>query len=638
MGDKDAEEFADQEQQRAFTRALLDDVEALSRMIDGGMIETGIRRIGAEQEIFLVDEGCMPAPVSTEVLERLDHPLFTTELARFNLEANLPPHRFGEDCLSRLEEEIRSLLALARQAAQESHAELLLTGILPTLALSDLSLENMAPVPRYAALNAAMVKARGGDFQVQIKGIDEFFTTHDNVMLESCNTSFQIHFQVGPEEFAQLYNLAQAVTAPVLAAAVNSPFLAEHRLWHETRVALFQHSIDHRSSAQLLRGQRPRVQFGEKWIDDSVLEIFRDDIARFRVMLSADVDEKPLEMVARGEAPRLHALSHHNGTVYRWNRPCYGVNEGVAHLRIENRVLPAGPTVLDEIANAAFYYGLLAALSKEHDDITKVMDFDDAKANFVAAARHGLRAQFAWIGGESATAAELIQELLPMAREGLRSHGIYDADVDRYLGVIEERVKSGRTGAQWALDSLAKMGNEGTRSERFRAVACASLERQRKGEPVHAWPLAQLDEAMDWRHSYKTVGQFMTRDLFTVQPDDLVDLAANLMDWERIRHVPVEDEEGRLVGLVSFRSLIRLLAQGGRDSERGQVVVRNIMKESPVTVGPDTPTLEAVEKMRAHQVACLPVVKGDKLVGILTERDLINVAAKLLDRELRDFG
>ncbi len=155
---------------------------------------------------------------------------------------------------------------------------------------------------------------------------------------------------------------------------------------------------------------------------------------------------------------------------------------------------------------------------------------------------------------------------------------------------------------------------------------------------MHTWPLAELDEARDWRHSYKTVGQFMTRDLFTVQPDDLVDLAANLMDWERIRHVPVEDDEGRLVGLVSFRSLIRLLAQGDRGVERAPVVVRSIMKETPVTVAPDTPTLEAVEKMRTHQVACLPVVEGDKLVGILTERDLINVAAKLLDRELRGFG
>jgi len=636
MGDKDAEAVDDQEKQRAFTRALLDDVEALSRMIDAGMIETGIRRIGCEQELFLVDEGCMPAPVAPEVLERLDHPLFTTELARFNLEANLPPQVFGGKCLSDLESEINALVGLAREAARGSRADVLLTGILPTLQLTDLGLDNMTPVPRYGALNRAMVKARGGEFQVRIKGIDEFYATHDNVMLESCNTSVQLHFQVGPEEFAQLYNLAQAVTAPVLAVAVNSPLLAEHRLWHETRVALFQHSVDHRSDVKLARGQPSRVQFGEKWIEKSVLEIFRADIARFRVMLSSDVSEKPLEMVARGEAPTLNALCHHNGTVYRWNRPCYGVAEGKAHLRIENRVLPAGPTILDEVANAAFYYGLLAALSKEHDDITKVMAFDDAKANFVAAARHGLKAQFAWIDGRSLTAGELVKELLPKARAGLLAHGIDEADIDRYLGVIDERVDSRQTGAQWALDSLAAMGDRGTRLDRCRAVTSATLERQRGGQPVHTWALADEHETRDWRHSYKTVGQFMTRDLFTVQPDDLVDLAANLMDWERIRHIPVEDDEGHLVGLISFRSLIRLFAQGGE--KREPVAVRTIMKESPVTVSPDTLTIVAIEKMREHQVACLPVVHRDKLVGILTERDLINVAAKLLDAELRGFG
>jgi CBS domain-containing protein len=224
---------------------------------------------------------------------------------------------------------------------------------------------------------------------------------------------------------------------------------------------------------------------------------------------------------------------------------------------------------------------------------------------------------------------------LPKAQNGLARHGIAAADIDRYLGVIEARVENGQTGAQWALDSLSAMKGKGTRLDRFRAVTTAGLDRQKTDEPVHTWALARLEEARDWRHSYKTVGQFMTRDLFTVQPDDLVDLAANLMDWERIRHVPVEDDDGRLVGLVSFRALIRLLAQG--TGAREPIAVRTIMKESLVTVGPDTPTLTALETMRAHQVACLPVVEGDKLVGILTERDLINVAAKLLDEQLRNF-
>ncbi|RLB52332.1 MAG: hypothetical protein DRJ42_15185 [Deltaproteobacteria bacterium] len=638
MGDKNASGVDDQRQQRAFMRALLDDLKALEQMIDSGMIESGVRRIGAEQEIFLVDAGCAPAPIAPAVLEELDNPLFTTELARFNLEANLPPYAFGGGCLRRMEQDLVSMVGLAQAAAQANGGDTLLAGILPTLQVSDLTLENMTPAPRYAALNEAIVKARGGDFHVRIKGLDEFYAVHDNVMLESCNTSFQLHFQVGPHEFAKLYNLAQAVTAPVLAAAVNSPLLAEHRLWHETRVALFQHSVDHRSEVALARRQQPRVQFGERWLDSSVIEIFREDIARFRVMLASDVTEKPFELIERGEAPHLDALCHHNGTVYRWNRPCYGTHEGRAHLRIENRVLPAGPTIIDEVANAAFYFGLLASLSTQHADITEALSFDDAKSNFIAAAQHGLRAQFSWIGGRRTTAAALILDLLPSARQGLEDHGIDARDIDRYLNVIEERVRSGRTGAQWALDSLAAMDDRGTRPDRFRAVTEATRERQREGRPVHTWALAEVDEVRDWRHGYKTVGQFMTRDLFTVQPDDLVDLAANLMDWEHIRHVPVEDDEGRLVGIVSHRALIRLLASGPSSGPRDPVAVRSIMKANPITIGPDTPTREALSMMRSHEVACLPVVKDGRLVGVLSERDLIIVAAKLLDEELSDFG
>lgn len=647
MGDHSAVGTDDEQRRQVFVRALLDDVNALERMLETGMIESGVRRIGAEQEIFLVDRACQAAPVAPQLLESLgrvdfdspdDRPVFTTELAKFNLEANLPPWELGGDVLSRVEAYLDKLLELARAKASELGADLFLTGILPTLRMSDLSLDNMTPAPRYRALNDVTVRMRSGDFEVRIKGIDEFYTVHDNVMLESCNTSFQIHFQVGGDEFAALYNLAQAITAPVLAAAVNSPILAEHRLWHETRVALFQSSIDSRRTTELARGQRPRVHFGERWVERSVLEIFREDVARFRVMLTTEPVEDPMAKVERGEVPELLALRHHNGTVYRWNRPCYGVKDGAAHLRIENRVLPAGPTVVDQMANAAFYFGLMSALSETHPDVTKVLSFDDARTNFVAAARHGLRAQLTWFHGRTHAATHLIlDELLPAAREGLTAQGIRAEDVDRYLGVLEERVRSARTGSQWALDSLAAMGDRGTRHQRCRAVTAGALARQKEGRPVHEWTLAQLSDADDWRHSYRTVGQFMTSDLFTVRPDDLVDLAANLMDWEHIRHVPVEDGDGNLVGIVSHRTLVRLLARGAAGQRQDPIAVRDIMKPSPVTVSPETPTLEAIETMRRHGVSCLPVVQGTKLVGILTERDLIAVTADLLDAQLREF-
>lgn len=627
----------DRERYQTFMKALLRDVRALETMLDQGRFEEGVRRIGAEQEMFLVDRAGHPAPVAAEVLDRLHHPQFTTELARFNLEVNLSPTAFGGKCLSRMERELEALLEEARRAARACGAEVLLVGILPTLRLEDLGLENMTANPRYLALNNAMRKLRGGVFQFRIKGLDELDVTHDNVMVEACNTSFQCHFQVGHREFARLYNVAQAIAGPVMAAAVNSPLLLGKRLWQETRVALFQQSVDARSALLQARGHRPRVHFGDRWIENSVLEIFREDIARYRVVLAGRTDEDPEQVLARGGVPELTALRLHNGTVYRWNRACYGILDGKPHLRIEHRTLPSGPTVADEIANAAFFFGLMSALVEEYGDVRRVMEFDHAKDNFLSAARKGLQAQFTWIGGESRPASELILEhLLPLARQGLRAAEVDAGDADRFLGILEDRVRSGMTGARWQLDSLAALAGGGTMHQRLRALTSATIRRQESGRPVHTWELAKAQDAEDWRGSYRTVGQFMTTDLFTVRPQDVVDLAASLMEWEHIRHVPVEDDEGRLVGLVSHRALLRLIGSGlGAEASR-PVAVEQIMKRDPVTVTPETPTLEAIELMRKHKVGCLPVVNGESLVGIVTERDLIEVAATLLEESLRE--
>lgn len=637
MGQQELSGPSNDEALRRFMKALLADVRALERMLAEGKLESGVRRIGAEQEMFLVDEACRPRNMVREILPLLPSSGFTTELAQFNLETNLSPLEFGGDCLRRMETELKERLLQARTAAESLGGGILLAGILPTLQKSHLALESMTQNPRYRRLNDAMTGLRGGEFHFLIKGIDELETTHDNVMLESCTTSFQVHFQVGPQEFARLYNLAQAITAPVLAAAVNSPILLGRRLWHETRIALFQQSVDARSRTHQSRGLRPRVSFGDGWIRESVMEIFREDVARFRVLLADRIDEDPEKVLSRGEMPQLSALRLHNGTVYRWNRACYGVHENVAHLRIENRVLPAGPTVIDEMANAAFFFGLMVALAEEYGDIREVMTFDVAKDNFTSAARSGLRAQFTWIGGREFTAQALILDhLLPLARQGLAHRGIDQGDIDRYLGVLEERVRSGRTGAQWMLDSLADMAGKGTSDQRLRALCHAARERQKQGDPVARWRLASIEDTGSWRHSYQKVGQFMTTDLFTVHTGDVVDLAASLMDWRHIRHVPVEDSEGRLVGLVSHRSLLRLVGQGASGASEEPVLVETIMKKTVVTVSPETSTLEAIEKMRAHRVGCLPVVEGDKLVGIITERDLINVAAALLEAHLKE--
>ena len=635
MGEHNVEQF-DETSSQAFMKALLDDLRALEYMIATGQLESGVTRIGAEQEMFLIDSNFRPAPLSLEVLDIAHDARLTTEIARFNLEANLTPLPLAGRCLQQMEQELNDLLSLVRESAGKVGGNVLLSGILPTLQKSDLTLDNLAPIPRYAELNRGVIALRGGPFSIHIKGLDELQITHDNIMMESCNTSFQVHFQTSPAEFASHYNLAQAITAPVLAAAVNSPLLFGHRLWQETRVALFQHSTDARSSSQLARSHPTRVSFGDKWLENSVVELFHDQIARFRPIMISKPDENPFQVLARGETPSLTALRMHNSTVWRWNRACYGTINGVPHLRIENRALPSGPTVQDEIANTAFFIGLMVAGPEAYGDVTKRLSFDDAKENFFGAARHGLNAHLTWLDGKSRSATSLIlDELLPLARTGLDLAGVDSRDTDKYLGILEARVRSGQTGSQWMLKSLAALDDMHESNDvRTRVLTSTILTRQKEGKPVHDWDLAEAGEFDDWSQSYQTVGQFMSTDLFTLRPNDLVDLAASVMDWRHIRHVPVEDDEGSLVGLVTHRGLLRLMS--GRSVANGKkpLTVSEIMKTNPTSVTSTTPTLEAIEIMRLAKIGCLPVVDDGQLVGIVTSYDFLTATARLFKKYL----
>jgi CBS domain-containing protein/gamma-glutamylcysteine synthetase len=637
LGEKDIRIELNSSELRLFTQALLRDVRALEQMLAEQRIESGVRRIGVEQELFLVDDMWRPAPIAVEALERISDPRVTSEIGRFNLEFNLDPLLFGGNCLRLMENRVNDLLDRVRRTVRDLGAEVVLAGILPTLRKSDLTIDNMVPADRYYALNDALTGLRGGDYDLRIKGTDELRVTHDSVMLEAANASFQVHFQVGPEEFARLYNFAMAVTGPVLAAAVNSPLMLGRRLWSETRIAVFQQSVDTRSSISEVRDVPARVSFGREWVDESVIEIFKSDISRFRVLLAREIDEDPFEALAADRVPSLKALQLFNSTVYRWNRACYGVADGVAHLRIENRVLPCGPTVRDEVANAAFWFGMLSGLAEEVDDIREILDFDDVFTNFLAAARHGLEAHLTWFDGEPVTAQELIIDtLLPLARRGLLGRGIDAADVERYLDTVEARVDSRRTGARWQLHSLAQMGGMGTQEERMAALVAATVERQRHARPVHEWERAELEEAGSWKPSFLRVEQYMATDLLTVNEEEAIDLVANLMDWHRIHHVPVEDNDHRLVGLVSHRSLLRFLASDEARQENRPIPVSRVMVTDLITVSPETTTLEAIDIMRANKISCIPVVKDDRLVGIVTEHDFMRIAGTLLEEMLRD--
>ena len=629
------------DQRRDFMRAVLAELRAVERMLEEGMFETGIRRIGSEQEMFIVDRAFHASPSALSILERLCDPHhFTTELGLFNLELNSDPQPLAGKGLAAMERQLSELYARVRYAASDLELRTVLTGILPTLGRTDLTVANMVPNQRYQTLNAVMMAARGEGYDISIKGLDELVAKLDSIMFEACNASFQVHLQVAdPARFGQEYDLAQLLLAPTLAVATNSPTLFGKRLWAETRIALFEQSCDIRQPALFSRDRAARVTFGKGWVKGSVLEIFKDNVARFRPLVGTEHEADPLGMLDRGEIPELKALRLHNGTIYRWNRACYGISEnGKPHLRIELRVLPSGPTILDEVANAAFWLGLMSELGATIEDLSARMDFDHAQANFYAAARDGLAARFTWLDGEEVIAQPFILDrLLPLAEQGLARAKVDEADAKRYLSVVEERVRSLRTGSRWMLRSLAAMqSSRASLGERLNALVAATIARQEMGAPVAEWERARLDEVEPSPQGYTKVWQYMRTDVLTVQPEDPLELVADLMSWERVRHIPVEDATGRLVGLVSSRDVLRhfaSLAKRGADVPRGMSVA-DIMERELMTVSPDTLTVDAIALMRKQRLDCLPVVQDGHIVALITEEDFMGIAADLLSERL----
>ena len=614
-----------------FLNALLEDIKVLEKMIEKGLIESGVKRIGAEQELSLIDQFYRPAARAPQILAKLDNPRFNPELATFNVEINMPPLFFTGTCLSEYEKMLDEDLNEIRKVSREFGSDLVITGILPSIRKSDLSEKNLSPVGRYQLLNQSLTTLRGEPYQFRIEGTDQLVTKHDSNMIESCNNSFQVHLQLPANEFVSYYNWAQAISGPVLAAATNSPLLFGKRLWQETRIALFEQSVDTRKLTYESSQGLPRVYFGNEWLNDSVTELFHDDVARHRVILQSDLIDSSREKLERGEVPDLNALVIHNSTIYRWNRACYGITDGQPHLRIENRYLPAGPTIVDEIANAAFWLGLMSEIPNRYKNVKEIMDFDQVRTNFINAARLGLDARFNWMGEEKIAAPELIlKKLLPIASKGLKKAGIEKDDIDRYLGIIKNRVKNGKTGSQWLLDSYNHMKKNVNSDEVTLAVTASMVKNQKMAIPVHAWPMADISEAGGWTTRYREIGQFMSKDVFAVKMNDIIDLAANIMDWKNIRHIPVEDEKGNLVGLVTSGMFLRFLARSYGEKQK-MIPINEIMIKDPITATPETPTAKAIEIMLKNKVGCLPVVHKKKLVGIVTENDFVKISQKLFD-------
>ncbi len=635
MGDFNVHKANSPEEIAKFTQYLLRDIQALEYMLNHDWFEKGDIHIGAEQEFNLVDNNFKPLSKNLEIIEKLNMDNLSPELAGFNMETNVTPRKFEKDALSQIHNEILSDLNHIRDFVRKNeNADIILTGILPTVRKFDVEPDNITPIPRYHALMDALKELRGEDFIINIIGIDELNMKAESGLIEAANTGFQVHLQVSPDEFKHKYNIAQAIAGPVMAMAVNSPVLFGKRLWHETRVALFQQAIDTRVSSEHIRDRHPRVTFGTRWVDDSILDIYREDILRYRVLLGADIPHDSLEYVKQGKVPVLKALTVHNSTVYRWNRPVYGISaNGKPHLRIEARMFPSGPTVLDEMANAAFWLGLMEGYAKEVDDVRKLIRFEDAKDNFYAATRSGLGKKFKWFNHTSYYADDLIiNELLPMAREGLKSRNINTSDIDKYLGIIEERVKEGKTGSMWMLETYSEFHDKASREEIMTLLTSAAIKNQEKEIPVHQWEIPEMNELAHWHPADLLVEEVMQTDVLSVQPDDIVELVADMMDWAKLRYVPVEDVQGNFVGLVTTRKLLKTLRKMTLSGNYETLKVKDIMLQNPITIEPGKKLKEAVDLMDINRIGSLPVVQNNKLVGMLTETEFFHLSRRLFKR------
>src|SRR4051795_7575810 len=479
----------DRQRYRAKVKRCLD---VFARMLSESRFDAARGSIGLEIELNLTDEGGDPALVNAKALEVIADADFQTELAQFNVEINVAPRSLSGEVFSELEHDVRTSLNNAEEKARSVGAHMMMIGILPTVTDRHLSAESFSANPRYQLLNEQIFAARGEDLDIAITGVERLATFADTMAPEAACTSVQLHLQVDPADFGMHWNAAQAIAGVQLALASNSPFFFAKELWRETRIPLFEQATDTRSEELRAQGVRPRVWFGERWIT-SIFDLFEENVRYFPALLPVCDDEDPAATLANGDTPRLAELRMHNGTIWRWNRPVYDIHGGQPHLRVENRVLPAGPTIVDVMANGAFYYGLLRVLAYEDRPLWTRMSFAAAEENFTEAAKRGIHAQLYWPGAGTVPVTELVlRRLLPMAYDGLRAWGVDQAVADRLLGVIERRCITYRNGAEWQAETFHRIDDESQPADRrdaLRELLGRYAELMHSNEPVADWPI-----------------------------------------------------------------------------------------------------------------------------------------------------
>ena len=452
-----------------FLKRLKEETALLRRKVHDGAHSDRSAVGGFEIEAWLCDADMNPAPRNTEFLDRFGSDLATMELAKFNFELNNTPHPLTGDAFAKFAAQMHETCRRANETAVEMGLRAVTVGILPTLKPSDFCLQNMSEMKRYRALNEQIFNERAGrPLLLDIAADhDRLRLRHDSVMLEAAATSFQIHTQVPFERAHHYYNASILASAATVAVSANSPFLFGKRLWHESRIPLFEQAVD---SGE----KRARVSFGSTFARESILECFDENFDDFDILLPILFEDASPDSFAH--------LRLHNGTIWRWNRPLVGFDDdGTLHFRVEHRVMPAGPSLVDMLANAAFYYGAATTLTKQLEDGRLPCRFDEAQRNFYAAARRGLEAEVIWNGRTQPVQTLMLETLLPMAHDGLKTLGIAASDIDRYLTIIDARTRSKKNGAAWQLAYADAHGEDMTK------LAEAYWKNQQTGAPVHTW-------------------------------------------------------------------------------------------------------------------------------------------------------
>ncbi|NNE56060.1 MAG: CBS domain-containing protein [Flavobacteriales bacterium] len=425
-----------------------------------------------------------------------------------------------------------------------------------------------------------------------------------------------MHLQIEPEDFVASYNWAQAISAPILAVSTNSPMLLGRELWDETRIALFRQSVDTRISGRALRDREPRVTFGRSWVKDSIMEIYKEDISRFPPLISIDITEDSHVALENGQAPKLKALATNNSTVYRWNRPCYGVNGGIPHMRIENRYIPSGPTTEDEIANMALWVGVMLGRPEKWDSASEMMDFNDVRRNFLKAARTGINSQFIWEGREISAQELILNEFIPLAEAGLKKAGVESSDIERYLGIIRRRTHS-HTGSQWTVKSFRNLRKTHKNGEARVKLTEAMYANTKSGQTIDSWKVIEPVQKEGGLFRLP-VWQVMTSSLITAKSHDPATLVSSVMRWMNIHHMPVENEKGEIIGLLTLSHMDKYYET--KTSEA--VTVEEIMIKNVRTIDPELSVEEAMKLMKEERIGCLPVVNANGLVGLITAHDM----------------